>query len=87
MTCLLICAREAAPLRMSGTAMATVSTAAWLGMGIGSYQAGFFYDLQNSYVLSYANAAFAGILNLLIILALAWYRATRKPPLQAVVHA
>jgi MFS family permease len=74
MTCLLICAREAAPVRMSGTAMAVVSTTAWIGMGIGSFQAGFFYDLQKSYVLSYGNAAFAGIVNLLIVAALFWYR-------------
>ena len=74
MTCLLICAREAAPIRLSGTAMAIVSTTAWIGMGIGSFQAGFFYDLQKSYVLSYGNAALAGIVNLLIVAALFWYR-------------
>jgi MFS family permease len=74
MTCLLICAREAAPMRLSGTAMAIVSTTAWIGMGIGSFQAGFFYDLQKSYVLSYGNAALAGIVNLLIVAALFWYR-------------
>lgn len=77
MTCLLICAREAAPMRISGTAMAIVSTTAWVGMGIGSYQAGFFYDLSGSYVLSYGNAAIAGIINLLIVFALAWYRRSR----------
>ena len=42
MTCLLICAREAAPLRLSGSAVAIVSTAGWIGMGLGSYQAGYF---------------------------------------------
>jgi predicted MFS family arabinose efflux permease len=78
MTCLLICAREAAPMRLSGTAMAIVSTTAWIGMGIGSVQAGFFYDLQKSYVLSYGNAALAGIVNLLIVAALFWYRWNRK---------
>jgi MFS family permease len=80
MTCLLICAREAAPMRMSGTAMAIVSTTAWIGMGIGSFQAGFFYDLQKSYVLSYGNAALAGIVNLLIVGALFWYRRNFKSP-------
>jgi MFS family permease len=74
MTCLLICAREAAPLRISGTAMAVVSTAAWIGMGIGSYQGGYFYDLSGSYVLSYGNAAIAGIANLAVVAALVWYR-------------
>ena len=78
MTCLLICAREAAPMRLSGTAMAIVSTTAWIGMGIGSFQAGFFYDLQKSYVLSYGNAALAGIVNLLIVATLIWYRWNRK---------
>ena len=78
MTCLLICAREAAPMRISGIAMAIVSTTAWLGMGIGSYQAGFFYDLNKNYVLSYANAAIAGGINVLFVLALAWYRSRRK---------
>jgi predicted MFS family arabinose efflux permease len=87
MTCLLICAREAAPLRMSGRAMAIVSTAGWIGMGLGSYQAGFFYDITASYLLSYANAAIGGILNILTVAALIWYRrhramrrAMRAPP-------
>ncbi|MDP1882159.1 MAG: hypothetical protein Q8K88_04680, partial [Bradyrhizobium sp.] len=74
MTCLLICAREAAPLRMSGAAMAIVSLAGWIGMGVGSYQAGFFYDVTASYLLSYANAAIGGILNILVVAALIWYR-------------
>ncbi len=78
MTCLLICAREAAPMRISGTAMAIVSTTAWVGMGVGSYQAGFFYDLNGTYVLSYANAAAAGVINLLVVFALAWYRWSRS---------
>ena len=77
MTCLLICAREAAPLRLSGSAMAIVSTAGWIGMGLGSYQAGYFYDLSASYLLSYANAAIGGILNLLIVAQRTWYRRHR----------
>lgn len=78
MTCLLICAREAAPLRLTGFATAIVSTAGWIGMGLGSWQAGYFYDLSASYFLSYANAAIAGIANLLTIAALFWYRRQRN---------
>src|SRR5262245_61380201 len=77
MTCLLICAREAAPARLSGSAIAIVSTAGWIGMGLGSYQAGYFYDITASYLLSYANAAIGGILNLLVVAALIWYRRHR----------
>ncbi|MBR1121038.1 MFS transporter [Bradyrhizobium lablabi] len=78
MTCLLICAREAAPLRLSGTAMSIVTTAGWIGMGLGGYQAGFFYDITASYLLPYANAAIGGIINLLIVAALFWYRRHRQ---------
>jgi membrane protein DedA with SNARE-associated domain len=62
---------------MSGTAMAIVSTVAWIGMGLGSYQAGYFYDITAAYLLSYANAAIAGIMNLLVVAALLWFRRHR----------
>lgn len=78
MTCLLICAREAAPLRLSGFAMAVVATVGWIGMGLGSYQAGLFYDISANYRLSFANAAAAGVLNLLVVAALFWYRRERN---------
>ena len=78
MTCLLICAREAAPIRLSGFAMAAVATVGWIGMGFGSYQAGFFYDISANYRLSFANATGAGVLNLLIVAALFWYRRERN---------
>ena len=73
MTCLLICAREAAPLRISGSAIAIVSTMAWIGMGLGSYQAGYFYDLTAAYLLPYGNAALAGLANLAVVGLLFWY--------------
>lgn len=79
MTCLLICAREAAPLELSGLATAIVSMAGWIGMGLGSYQAGLLFDASGSYLLPYAIAASAGLLNLLIVAALICYRHGRKP--------
>lgn len=80
MTCLLICAREAAPIRLSGFAMAAVATVGWVGMGFGSYQAGYFYDISANYRLSFAIAAGAGVANLLIVAALFWYRRARNSP-------
>lgn len=80
MTCLLICAREAAPIRLSGFAMAAVATVGWVGMGFGSYQAGYFYDISANYRLSFAIAAVAGVANLLIVAALYWYRRARNSP-------
>lgn len=79
MTGLIICAREAAPLRLSGFALAVVTTSAWIGMGIGSYQGGYFHDLTQSYVLSFGNAAIAGLFNLVIVAGLIWYRQRVAP--------
>ncbi|MCZ6840684.1 MAG: MFS transporter [Alphaproteobacteria bacterium] len=77
MTSLLICAREAAPLRITGFATALVATTGWIGMGIGSYQGGYFYDLTGDYTWSYGIAAISGIINLTIVLCLIWYRRMR----------
>lgn len=74
MTSLIICARESAPLRMTGLATAIVAAMGWVGMGLGGYQAGYFYDLSGSYTLSYGNAALAGIVNLVIVAALYAFR-------------
>ncbi|MBL4891837.1 MAG: MFS transporter [Rhizobiaceae bacterium] len=77
MTCLIICAQHAAPVRLTGFAVAAVSGTAWIGMGVGGFQAGYFFDLNNSYTMSYANAALAGMINLIILTALFAYRRNR----------
>jgi MFS family permease len=84
MTSLIVCAREAAPLRITGFAVASVTTMAWIGMGVGSYQGGYCYDLTGNYTLSYANAAIAGIVHLMIIGGLIWYRNERNRALEAI---
>jgi hypothetical protein len=43
---------------------------AFMGHGIGGYQGGFFFDLTGNYTLTYANAAIAGIVNLILVGAL-----------------
>lgn len=84
MTSLLICAREAAPLRITGFATSVVATTGWVGMGIGAYQGGYFYDLTGDYTWSYGNAAIAGVINLAIVSGLIWYRRSRTGGLNPV---
>jgi len=79
MTGLLICAQEAAPARRNAFAMAVVSMTGWFGMGYGGFQAGWLFDVFGNYTASYAMAALAGIVNLLILVALVWYRKSRQP--------
>jgi hypothetical protein len=47
---------------------------AWIGMGLGSYQAGYFYDLTAAYLLPDGNAARAGLANLAVTGSVFWYR-------------
>ncbi|MCZ6496621.1 MAG: MFS transporter, partial [Alphaproteobacteria bacterium] len=73
MTGLTVCVRELTPLHMRGVATGVVFFLAWVGMGIGGYQGGVFFDLSGSYVVSYANATIVGIINLMIVGALYVY--------------
>ena len=67
MTGLLVCVRVLTPFSRRASALGLVILFAWLGHGIGGYQGGFFFDLIGDYTLSYANAALAGIVNLIIV--------------------
>jgi MFS family permease len=67
MTAILVCVRMLTPQARRAYALGIVTMFAWLGHGIGGYQGGYFFDLTGNYILSYANAAFAGMINLMII--------------------
>ncbi len=67
MTSLLITIRELTPASQRGGATGVITAFGWLGHGLGGYQGGLCFDLTGAYTLSFANAAFAGILNLLVV--------------------
>ena len=67
MTGLLVCVRVLIPLSRRASALGMVMLFAWLGHGIGGYQGGFFFDLSGAYTITYANAALAGVINLIIV--------------------
>ena len=76
-TNLAVTVREMTPVHNRGVSLAIVSLFAWTGQGLGGYQGGIFFDLTGDYTLSYANAAAAGIINLIILAAL-YLHSTRK---------
>jgi MFS family permease len=82
MTCLLLCAQGFAPASRSGIATAVVSLFGFIGMGTGGFQAGFFFDVTGDYTQSFANAAFAGMINLLILSSLYFYHTRRVSALR-----
>jgi MFS family permease len=67
MTGVLVTIRALTPASRRGISTGVIIAFAWLGHGIGGYQGGLFFDLTGAYNLSFANAAFAGILNLLVV--------------------
>jgi MFS family permease len=67
MTGILVCVRVLTPFARRASALGIVMVFAWLGHGIGGYQGGFFFDLTGGYTVTYANAALAGVINLIIV--------------------
>ena len=76
MTSFLVCAREYAPAASTGLAIGVVMFFGWIGMAIGAWQGGHFYDLCGDYYTSFANASLAGVANL-VVLALLYLYSTR----------
>ena len=77
-TNLVVVVREMIPVHMRGVSLAIVSLFAWTGQGLGGYQGGLFFDLTGDYTLSYAIAAAAGIINIIILAALYLYSTRKK---------
>jgi MFS family permease len=70
MTGVLATTRELTPPRARARVNGLVMAFTFTGHGIGGYQGGLFYDLAGGYGWSYANGAFAGLVNLALLLTL-----------------
>jgi MFS family permease len=79
MTSFTVSVRELVPLHVRSTALGVVYCFGWLGMGVGAWQAGWFFDHTGSYTVSFANAAGAGIVNLILVGSLWLYVSRRRP--------
>ena len=79
MTSFIVCAREYAPAGATGRSIGIVMFFAWIGMAIGAWQGGLFYDLCGTYFQSFANASLAGAANLVILALLVLYTLPQTP--------
>ncbi len=70
MTGLLVSVRVLTPVSKRASVLGIVLFFAFMGHGIGGYQGGYFFDSTGNYTLTYANAAFAGMINLILVGAL-----------------
>jgi len=73
MTGLVASVRELTPVHVRGMSTGIVFFFAWVGMGLGGYQAGFFFDASGTYQLPYAVAAATGMVNLAVVGALYFF--------------
>jgi predicted MFS family arabinose efflux permease len=83
---ILICVRILTPFSRRASALGMVMVFAWLGHGLGAYLGGVFFDLTGDYTLTYAGAALAGIVNLIIVASL-YVTITRRRSARAFVDA
>lgn len=77
MTGVLVSIRSLSPVSHRASVLGIVIMFGWFGHAIGGYLGGLLYDLSGNYTASYALAATAGILNLMVVSSL--YRKTRGP--------
>ena len=64
MTAFIACAREYSPAGRTGLSIGVVMFFAWVGMALGGWQGGVFYDICRDYELSFFNASVGGAVNL-----------------------
>jgi MFS family permease len=69
MSSILVCVRMMVSARYAGRAMSITSFFGWVGMGLGGFFGGMFFDMSGDYSWSFAFASFMGILNLIILAA------------------
>jgi len=73
MAVFIVITRFMVPANYLARSMAVVSAAGWVGMGLGSWQGGFVFDLTGDYIWSFRNAAAAGIINVGILVLFFFY--------------
>ena len=67
MSSIMVCTRMMVRGRFAARAMSVTSFFGWVGMGGGAFVGGFLFDLTGGYFWSYAFAASAGAVNLLVL--------------------
>jgi MFS family permease len=82
MSSLIACGREYSPAGRTGLSIGVVMFAGWIGMALGAWQGGLFYDLCGDYFQSFSNASLAGVVNLLLLALLYSYTVTYRPAFQ-----
>ena len=82
MTTIIVTTRNLTAPARQASSLGIVMAFAYLGHGLGGWQGGFMFDLTANYQWTFANAAIAGVINLVIVSSL-WLTINRRPNLVA----
>jgi len=67
MSSILVCTRIMVSAKFGARAMSLTSLFGWIGMGLGGYLGGYFFDIYGDYSWAFAFAGITGIVNLFIL--------------------
>jgi MFS family permease len=87
MTSVTVSVRELMPIHKRGIAIGVLTMFGWIGMGLGGYQGGLLFDLSGSYVWPFGGAVVAGLVNMVLIVALLIRIRRDTPPAMGLAPA
>ena len=67
MSSILVCTRMMVSAKFGARAMSLTSFFGWIGMGLGGFLGGYFFDLYGNYIWAYTFAGIIGLINLLVL--------------------
>ena len=77
MSSILVCTRVMVSAQFAARAMSITSFFGWIGMGLGGFLGGYFFDTEGNYIWAYTFAGIMGCINL-FILSQFWFRIKRE---------
>ena len=73
MSSILVCTRIMVPAKYGARAMSLTSFFGWIGMGLGGFLGGYFFDIHDNYIWAFTFAGISGVINLFILFLFALY--------------
>ena len=73
MSSILVCTRIMVSAKYGARAMSLTSFFGWIGMGLGGFLGGYFFDIYGDYIWAFAFAGISGVINLSILFLFALY--------------
>ena len=67
MSSILVCTRMMVPAHYGARAMSLTSFFGWIGMGLGGFLGGYFFDIYGNYNWAFTFAGLSGVMNLIIL--------------------